>query len=48
MIVKKSDGYHVVAEHKDKKGHPKNLGGPYKSKEQAVKRLRAIEFFKHQ
>jgi hypothetical protein len=25
----------------------KNLGGPYKSKAQAQKRLRQVEFFKH-
>lgn len=41
MIVKKKDGYHVVSE----KG--KNLGGPYKMREEAVKRLRQVEFFKH-
>jgi hypothetical protein len=41
MIVKKKDGYHVVSE----KG--KNLGGPYKTRPEAVKRLRQVEFFKH-
>jgi hypothetical protein len=34
-------GYQVLSE----KG--KNLGGPYKSKAQAEKRLRQVEFFKH-
>jgi hypothetical protein len=29
-----------------KKG--KNLGGPYKSKRKAQKRLQQVEFFKHQ
>ena len=30
---------------KSEKG--KNLGGPYKSKEEAQKRLRQVEYFKH-
>jgi hypothetical protein len=42
MIIKRKDGYHVVSE----KG--KNLGGPYKTRDEAVKRLRQVEFFKHQ
>lgn len=42
MIVKKPDGYYVVSEKK------KNLGGPYKSKLQAMKRLKQVEFFKSQ
>ena len=41
MIKKVKEGYKVVSE---KSG--KNLGGPYKSKEQAKKRLRQVEFFK--
>jgi len=41
MIIKRKAGYHVVSE----KG--KNLGGPYKTKKEAVKRLRQVEFFKH-
>jgi len=41
MIKRKADGYHVVSE----KG--KNLGGPYKSKESAEKRLKQVEYFKH-
>lgn len=41
MIVKRPKGYYVTSE----KG--KDLGGPYKTKEQAQKRLREIEFFKH-
>ena len=43
MIVKKTDGYHVLSE-KTKR----NLGGPYKTQEEAEKRLRQVEFFKHQ
>lgn len=43
MIVKLKDGYHVLSE-KTKK----NLGGPYKTREEALKRLRQVEFFKHQ
>lgn len=46
-IVKREDGYHVISEHKDEKGHHKNLGGPYKTKEEAEKRLKAVEYFKH-
>ena len=42
MIKKVSGGYKVVSE---KTG--KNLGGPYKTKEEAKKRLRQVEFFKH-
>ena len=40
MIRKSKEGYKVVS----KKG--KNLGGPYKSKEKAQKRLRQVEYFK--
>ncbi|MBI2596068.1 hypothetical protein HYW46_05035 [Candidatus Daviesbacteria bacterium] len=43
MIVKRQDGYYVVS----KKSH-KNLGGPYQTREEALKRLRQVEFFKHQ
>lgn len=46
MIVKQSDGYHVVAESKDKSGQHKNLGGPYKTREAAAKRLQIVEYFK--
>ena len=41
MIKKVKDGYKVVSE---KSG--KNLGGPYKTKEEANKRLQQVEFFK--
>lgn len=41
MIVKRKEGYFVLSE----KG--RNLGGPYKTKEEAKKRLRQVEFFKH-
>jgi len=40
-VTHREDGWHVLSE----KG--KNLGGPYKSKEEAVKRLRQVEYFKH-
>ena len=43
MIVKREDGYYVVSEKTEK-----NLGGPYKTREEAEKRLRQVEFFKHQ
>lgn len=41
MIKKVKGGYKVLSE------SGKNLGGPYKSKAQAEKRLRQVEFFKH-
>jgi hypothetical protein len=41
MIKKSGKGFSVKSE----KG--KNLGGPYKSKEQAEKRLAQVEYFKH-
>src|SRR5262249_50295470 len=41
MIKKAAGGYKVLSE----KG--KNLGGPYKTKKEAEKRLRQVEFFKH-
>jgi hypothetical protein len=41
VIKKVKSGYKVLSE----KG--KNLGGPYKSKAAAQKRLRQVEFFKH-
>ena len=42
MIIKRKDGYYVLSE-KTKR----NLGGPYKTREEALKRLRQVEFFKH-
>jgi hypothetical protein len=41
MIKKTKEEYKVTSE----KG--KNLGGPYKSKAEAAKRLRQVEYFKH-
>jgi hypothetical protein len=41
MIRKAEGGYKVLSE----KG--KNLGGPYKSKKEAEKRLKQVEYFKH-
>jgi hypothetical protein len=41
MIRKVRGGYKVLSE----KGT--NLGGPYKSKAAAEKRLRQVEYFKH-
>jgi hypothetical protein len=41
VIKKVKTGYKVLSE----KG--KNLGGPYKSREEAAKRLREVEYFKH-
>jgi hypothetical protein len=42
MIKKVEGGYKVVSEN-----GKKNLGGPYKTKKEADKRLRQVEFFKH-
>lgn len=42
MIVKQNGKYHVKSE-----DGSKNLGGPYDTHEEAVKRLRQVEFFKH-
>jgi hypothetical protein len=41
MIKKVSDGYPVLSS----KG--KNMGGPYKTRKEALKCLRQVEFFKH-
>lgn len=41
-IVKREDGYHVVSE-----SGGKNLGGPYKTRGEAEKRLAQVEYFKH-
>jgi hypothetical protein len=41
VIKKVAGGYKVLSE----KG--KNLGGPYKTKKEAQKRLKQVEFFKH-
>jgi hypothetical protein len=42
MIKKVKGGYKVLST------TGKNLGGPYKTLEEAKKRLRQVEFFKHQ
>lgn len=39
-VVHKSDGWHVLSE------EGKNLGGPYKTKAEAVTRLKQVEFYK--
>jgi hypothetical protein len=41
MIVEVDGGYQVLS----KSG--KNLGGPYKTLEEAKRRLRQVEYFKH-
>ena len=42
MIKKVKGGYKVLSEN-----GKKNLGGPYKTKGEAEKRLRQVEYFKH-
>ena len=46
-IVKSGKTYKVVSESKDSKGHRKNLGGGYKTRAEAKKRLQEVEYFKH-
>jgi len=41
MIRKVKEGYKVLSE------SGKNLGGPYKTKAEAEKRLRQVEYFKN-
>lgn len=41
-MIRKSDGGFVVLSESGKK-----LGGPYKTKEEAKKRLKQVEMFKH-
>lgn len=42
MIVKRKAGFFVLSEKTRR-----NLGGPYKTREEAAKRLRQVEYFKH-
>jgi len=42
MIVRRKAGYFVLSEKTRR-----NLGGPYQSKDEAKKRLRQVEYFKH-
>jgi hypothetical protein len=46
MIKKVEGGYKVGYKVLSENGR-KNLGGPYKTKKEAEKRLRQVEFFKH-
>lgn len=41
MIVKRKKGYYVLSEKTRR-----NLGGPYKTKKEAKKRLQQVEYFK--
>jgi hypothetical protein len=42
MIVKRKEGYFVLSEKSRR-----NLGGPYKKRAAAERRLRQVEYFKH-
>lgn len=42
MIVKRKAGYYVLSEKSRK-----NLGGPYRTREEAKERLQQVEYFKH-
>lgn len=48
MIEKTGKGYKVVSESTGKNGKHKNLSSPNLSKAGAEKRLRQVEYFKHQ
>ena len=50
MIVKKKDGYYVLSASPAGRSEKtrRSLGGPYKTRDEAVRRLRQVEFFKHQ
>jgi hypothetical protein len=41
VIVKRKDGYYVLSEKTRR-----NMGGPYKTREEARKRLQQVEYFK--
>jgi len=41
MIIKRKDGYYVLSEKTRR-----NMGGPYKTREEARKRLQQVEYFK--
>lgn len=41
MIVKRKDGYYVLSEKTRR-----NMGGPYKTRKEAKKRLQQVEYFK--
>lgn len=41
MIVKRKDGYYVLSEKTRR-----NLGGPYKTQKEALRRLKQVEFWK--
>lgn len=43
MIVKRTKGFYVIS-----KKTRKNLGGPYQTRAKALKRLKQVEFFKHE
>ena len=47
MIVKRKEGYVIMSESKGKTGRRRKLGGPYKTRAAAQKRLNEIEGFKH-
>ncbi len=41
MIIKRKEGYYVIG-----KTSRQHLGGPYKKREDAVRRLQQVEYFK--
>lgn len=42
MIVQKKDGYHLMSS-----DGSKHLGGPYSSREEAIRREKQVQYFKH-
>ena len=48
MIVKRNGKYYLYSKSKDPKtGKRKKLGGPYTTRDQAVKREKQVQYFKH-
>ncbi len=47
MIVKSSSGGRTTYSVRSESHPKKRLGGPYKTRAEAEKRLRQVEFFKH-
>jgi len=46
MIVKRTNGYVLMSKSKGPNGKRTRLGGPYKTREEALKRQNQVEFFK--
>jgi len=47
MIRKTKKGYVVYSERKGRDGRRRRLGGPYKTRAAAKRRISQVEYFKH-